>query len=65
MIVIALSLLRNLLSGVGKRLKGVLQDPTGRPLSDKIVLNLFLVTLAGLIMFIPLNVFRSRLMGVA
>jgi len=46
---------------VNERLKGPLQK--GQPLVDKIVLNLFLAAFCGVIVFIPLDVFRFHLMG--
>ncbi len=53
--------LRNNEALINERLKGPIQK--GQPLSDRIVLSLFLTTLAGLIAFIPADVFRFRLMG--
>src|SRR5438552_2419503 len=53
--------LRNHEGLINERLKGPIQK--GQPLSDRIVLSLFLVTLAGLIAFIPLDVFRLHLIG--
>jgi protein-S-isoprenylcysteine O-methyltransferase Ste14 len=46
---------------INERLKGPIQR--GQPLSDRIVLNLFLAAWAGLIAFIPLDLFRFHLMG--
>jgi protein-S-isoprenylcysteine O-methyltransferase Ste14 len=46
---------------INERLKGPLQK--GQPLSDRIVLILFLATFVGLVVFIPLDVFRFRLMS--
>ena len=45
---------------INERLKGPIQK--GQPLVDKIVLNLFLATFCGLMVFIPLDVFRFHLM---
>jgi len=53
--------LRNHEDLLNERLKGPIQP--GQPLSDKIVLNLFLATLAGVVIFIPLDVFRLHLTG--
>jgi protein-S-isoprenylcysteine O-methyltransferase Ste14 len=53
--------LRNDESLINERLKGPLQK--GQPFLDKIVLNLFLVTFCGVIIFIPLDVFRFHLMA--
>jgi protein-S-isoprenylcysteine O-methyltransferase Ste14 len=53
--------LRNDQDLINERLKGPLQK--GQPLVDKIVLNLFLATFCGVIVFIPLDVFRFHLMG--
>jgi protein-S-isoprenylcysteine O-methyltransferase Ste14 len=49
---------RDLLS---ERLKSPIQK--GQPLTDKIVLMLFLTSFYGLIVFIPMDVFRFHLMG--
>jgi len=46
---------------INERLKGPLQR--GQPLVDKIVLNLFLITFFALFVFIPLDVFRFRLLA--
>jgi protein-S-isoprenylcysteine O-methyltransferase Ste14 len=46
---------------INERLKGPLQK--GQPLVDKMVLNLFLVTFCGLIVFISLDVFHLHLIG--
>ena len=46
---------------VNERLKPPLQK--GQPLADKIILFLYLVTILGLFLFIPLDVFRLHLMG--
>src|SRR5215469_7597305 len=53
--------LRNDQGLINERLKGPLQK--GQPLIDKIVLNLFVATFCGVIVFIPLDVFRFHLMG--
>jgi protein-S-isoprenylcysteine O-methyltransferase Ste14 len=53
--------LRNDQDLINERFKGPLQK--GQPLVDKIVLNLFLVTFCGVIVFIPLDVFRFHLIG--
>jgi protein-S-isoprenylcysteine O-methyltransferase Ste14 len=53
--------LRNDQDLINERLKGPLQKD--QPLMDKIVLNLFLVTFCGVIVFIPLDVFRFHLMA--
>jgi len=53
--------LRNNEGLINERLKGPLQK--GQPLVDKIVLNLFLVTFCGVIISIPLDVFRFHLMA--
>src|SRR6516162_2858762 len=45
---------------INEGLKGPIQK--GQPLVDKIVLNLFLATFCGLMVFIPLDVFRFHLM---
>ncbi len=58
--VVTMLYLRNDEGLIDERLKGPLQK--GQPLSDKIVLNLFMATFAGLIVFIPLDVFRLHLM---
>jgi protein-S-isoprenylcysteine O-methyltransferase Ste14 len=44
---------------INERLKGPLQK--GQPLMDKIVLNLFLATFCGVIIFVPLDVFRFHI----
>ena len=46
---------------INERLKGPIQK--GQPLADRIVLGMFLVTFAGLMIFIPLDVFRFHLMN--
>jgi protein-S-isoprenylcysteine O-methyltransferase Ste14 len=46
---------------INERLKGPIQH--GQPLADKIMTNLALATLCGVVAFIPLDVFRFRLMG--
>jgi protein-S-isoprenylcysteine O-methyltransferase Ste14 len=46
---------------INERLKGPLQK--GQPVADKLVLNLFVLSLCGVIAFIPLDVFRLHLMG--
>jgi protein-S-isoprenylcysteine O-methyltransferase Ste14 len=46
---------------INERLKAPIQK--GQPLSDKVVTSLLLVTFAGLIIFIPLDVFRLRMIG--
>jgi protein-S-isoprenylcysteine O-methyltransferase Ste14 len=46
---------------IEERLKGPLQK--GQPPADKVILILFLATLAGLIIFIPLDVFRFHLIS--
>jgi protein-S-isoprenylcysteine O-methyltransferase Ste14 len=51
--------LRNREDLINERLKGPLQK--GQPLVDKIVLNLFLASFCGVIIFIPLDVFRFHL----
>ncbi len=53
--------LRNDQALINERLKGPLQKD--QPLLDKIVLNLFLVTFCGVIVFIPLDVFRFHLIA--
>jgi protein-S-isoprenylcysteine O-methyltransferase Ste14 len=53
--------LRNDEALINERLKGPIQK--GQPLADRIVLGVFLVTFAGLMIFIPLDVFRFHLMG--
>jgi protein-S-isoprenylcysteine O-methyltransferase Ste14 len=53
--------LRNDQGLINERLKGPLQK--GQPLVDKLVLNLFLATFCGVIVFIPLDVFRFHLMA--
>lgn len=45
-----------------ERMKSPIQK--GQPLADKIVLILFLASFYGMILFIPLDVFRFRLMAV-
>jgi protein-S-isoprenylcysteine O-methyltransferase Ste14 len=45
---------------INERLKGPIQK--GQPLADRIVLSLFLATFAGLMIFIPLDLFRFHLM---
>jgi protein-S-isoprenylcysteine O-methyltransferase Ste14 len=45
---------------INERLKGPIQH--GQPLADKIVTNLALATLCGVVAFIPLDVFRFHLM---
>jgi protein-S-isoprenylcysteine O-methyltransferase Ste14 len=54
--------LRNSEALINERLKGPLQK--GQPLMDKIVLCLFLAAFCGIIVFIPLDVFRLHLLGV-
>ena len=44
-----------------ERLKPPIQK--GQPLADKIIVVLFLAALSGLVIFIPLDVFRFHLMG--
>jgi protein-S-isoprenylcysteine O-methyltransferase Ste14 len=51
--------LRNDEALINERLKGPIQK--GQPLADRIVLSLFLATFAGLMIFIPLDVFRFHL----
>src|SRR5262245_19164130 len=46
---------------LNERLKPPVQK--GQPLADKIVVLLLLVTFCGLILFIPMDVFRFHLMG--
>jgi protein-S-isoprenylcysteine O-methyltransferase Ste14 len=53
--------LRNDEALINERLKGPIQK--GQPLADRIVLGVFLATFAGLMIFIPLDVFRFHLMG--
>ena len=53
--------LRNHEALINERLKGPIQK--GQPLADRIVLGMFLVTFAGLMIFIPLDVFRFHLMN--
>lgn len=52
--------LRNDEALINERLKGPIQK--GQPLADRIVVGLLLATFAGLIIFIPLDVFRFHLM---
>jgi protein-S-isoprenylcysteine O-methyltransferase Ste14 len=52
--------LRNDEALFNERLKGPIQK--GQPLADRIVLAMFLVTFAGLMIFISLDVFRFHLM---
>ena len=52
--------LRNDEALINERLKGPIQK--GQPLADRIVLGVFLATFAGLVIFIPLDVFRFHLM---
>jgi protein-S-isoprenylcysteine O-methyltransferase Ste14 len=53
--------LRNHEALIDERLKGPLQK--GQPLVDKIVTSLFLLAFCAVIVFIPLDVFRFRLLG--
>lgn len=53
--------LRNDEALINERLKGPIQK--GQPLADRIVLGMFLVTFAGLMIFISLDVFRFHLMN--
>lgn len=53
--------LRNDQGLINERLKGPLQK--GQPLVDKIVVNLFLAAFCGVMVFIPLDVFRFHLLG--
>ena len=46
---------------LNERLKPPIQK--GQPLADKIILVLFLAAFSGLVIFIPLDVFRFHLMG--
>jgi protein-S-isoprenylcysteine O-methyltransferase Ste14 len=53
--------LRNDEALINERLKGPIQK--GQPLADRIVLGVFLATFAGLMIFIPLDVFQFHLMN--